>query len=173
MMNEQIRRFRAHDVRGFSLIELTVTVAILGLMVTVGFPSMQEWLERYRVRGAASEIASAIQLQRMRAVSQNTEFSIAFDVDAGTYSLFEGDPDTGTMLDTIPRPLPFGVAFVGDADPVGTPDDEITFHPDGSLNDSTAVNDTVWVGNTNGDRFTISFNRATGRVEVAHQGYGS
>ncbi len=158
--------------RGFSLIELTVTVAILGLMVTIGFPSMQEWLERYRVRGAASEIASAIQLQRMRAVSQNNEFSIAFDAANGTYTLYEGDPATGTMLDAVARTLPFGVTFSADGDAVDTPDDEITFHPDGSLNDSTALSDTIWVGNAIGDRFTVTFNRATGRVEVAHQEYG-
>lgn len=158
--------------RGFSLIELTVTVAILGLMVTIGFPTMQEWLERYRVRSAATEIASAIQLQRMRAVSQNTEFSISFDAANGTYSLFEGDPSTGTMLDAVARSLPFGVTFQGADDAVNTPGDEIIFHPDGSLNDSTAVSDVLTVGNAAGDVFSVTFNRATGRVEVAHQQYG-
>lgn len=156
-----------------SLIEVTVVVAIIGLMVSVGYPAMQEWLDRYRVRNAASEIASAIQLQRMRAVSQNQEFSIAFDTSDNTYSLYEGDPATGTMLDVVARTLPFGVTFQGGADAVDTPNDEILFHPDGSMNDSTATSDQIWVGNPNGDTFFVTMNRATGRVEVEQYSYGS
>lgn len=161
------------NARGFSLVEVTVVVAVLGMMVSLGYPAMQSWLDRYRVRNAATEIASAIQLQRMRAVSQNQEFSIDFDAEGGTYALYEGDPETGTMLDTVPRTLPFGVTFQGSDDAVDTPDDEIIFHPDGSMNDSTAVDDTIWVGNASNDIFSIATNRATGRVEVEVDGYGS
>lgn len=156
---------------GFSLIEMLVVVSLIGLMVVVGYPNMIEWLDRYQVRGAASELAANIQLQRMRAVSQNAEFSIAFDAASGTYSLFEGDPDTGTMLEPVARTLPQGVAFSGADDPVGVADDVILFHPDGSLNDSTAVTDTITMGNL-AATFEVQVNRATGRVEVQHQSSG-
>jgi len=157
---------------GFSLIEMLVTVTLIGLMVVIGYPSMQDWLDRYEVRAAASEIASSIQLQRMRAVSQNTEFSIEFDADAGTYTLYQGaDPDTGTMLDTIARTLPRTVAFQGADDPVDVAGDTIVFHPDGSLNDSTASVDTITVGNT-AAAFEVQLNRATGRVEVQQKSSG-
>lgn len=159
---------RARQQRGMSLIEVTVVMAVIGLMVSVGMPAMQEWLDRYRVRSAASDIASVMQLQRMRAVSQNQEFSIAFDAANGTYSLYQGDPGTGIMLDTVPRPLPFGVTFRGSDDAVDTPNDEILFHPDGSANTSTATSDVIWVGNDNGDTFSVTMNRATGRIEVEH-----
>lgn len=157
---------------GFSLIELLVVLALIGMSVIVGYPAMIEWLERYQVRAAASEIASSIQLQRMRAVSQNVEFSIQFDPDNNTYALYQGgDPDTGLMLDVIPRPLPRGVTFSGADDPIGTASDIIVFHPDGSLNDSTSNTDTISVGNDQAV-FQVQFNRATGRVEVEHQSSG-
>lgn len=159
------------DNSGFSLIELLVVIALIGLVVVVGYPNMMEWLDRYQVRGAASELASSIQLQRMRAVAQNTEFSIAFNADAGSYSLYQGDPDTGTMLDVIARALPIGVSFSGNDDPIGVANDVILFHPDGSLNDSTAVNDTITVANKSAT-FAVQLNRATGRVEVQHQSSG-
>jgi len=133
---------------------------------------MQEWLDRYQVRAAASEIASNIQLQRMRAVSQNVEFSIEFNPDANTYALYQGaDPGTGIMLDVIARPLPRGVTFAGADDPVDTANDIIVFHPDGSLNDSTAATDSISVGNSE-VVFQVQVNRATGRVEVEHQSSG-
>ncbi len=148
-----------------------MTIAVIGLMAMIGLPTMQEWLERYRVRTAAQEVAAAMQLQRMRAVSQNTDFSIGFDVGAGTYALYQGAPGSGTLLDPLPRVLPMGVAYSGNGDPVDTPNDELIFHADGSLNDSTASDDQISLGNSLGDVFTVTVNRATGRVQVAHESY--
>lgn len=160
--------FRAlHSERGMSIIELTVVLAIIGMMSFIGLPSMQEWLDRYRVRTSAAEIAANIQLQRMRAVSQNQDHSISFDQAAGTYSLFRGAPADGIALDVLPRALPRSVGFSGGgADPIQIPADEIIFHPDGSLNDSTSTTDQIFVGNDHGDVFAIAVNRATGRVQV-------
>jgi len=162
----------ANGEGGFSLIEVTVVVALVGLLAAVGLPTMQQWLDRYRVRTAAEELASLIQLQRMRAVSQNTEFSIDFDAAAGTYTLYEGDAATGTTLEQQAHTLPMGVAFSGNADPVNVPSDELIFHADGSLNNSTATTDTIYMSNTTGDVFLLSINRSTGRVQVQHQSYG-
>ncbi len=158
---------------GFSLIELTVVLALVGLIAGVGLPTMQEWLDRYRVRTAAEELASLIQLQRMRAVSQSTDFSIAFDAVAGTYTLYQGDAATGTALEAMAHTLPNGVLFSGNADAVNVPGDEMIFHSDGSLNDSTATTDTIHMANAIGDVFLLSINRSTGRVQVQHQSNGN
>lgn len=157
---------------GFSLIEMIVVVALVGLLAAVGLPSMQDWLDRYRVRTAAEQLASLIQLQRMRAVSQNTDFSIDFDANAGSYTLYQGDAATGTALEPQAHTLPMGVLFSGNADPVNVPSDEMIFHADGSLNNSTATTDTIYLANNNGDIFLLSINRSTGRVQVQHQSYG-
>ena len=77
----------ARDERGFSLIELTIVLCLLGLIVLVGMPAMQDWLERYRVRTATQTLAADMQLQRMRAVSRNRRFSVQFNVVNGTYTL--------------------------------------------------------------------------------------
>ena len=47
---------------GYSLIELAVVLVLLGLVVMVGMPAMQDWLERYRVRTSAQSIAADLQL---------------------------------------------------------------------------------------------------------------
>jgi prepilin-type N-terminal cleavage/methylation domain-containing protein len=171
-MSKRHRRGEVAADAGFSLIEVTVVVALVGILAMVGLPTMQEWLDRYKVRTSAEELAAIIQLQRMRAVSQNADFSIDFDVSAGTYTLYEGDAATGTALEAAAHVLPGGVTFAGDADPINVPSDEMIFHADGSLNDSTATTDTIHMSNTLGDVFLLSINRSTGRVQVQHQSYG-
>ena len=158
---------------GFSLIELLVVLGLLGLVVAVGMPQMQDWLERYRVRTAAHTLASNMQLQRMRAVSRNTAHTIVFDAANGTYLLWEGDPVNGLNTQLVPQPigLPFGVTFT---DPIDDPIeltwsgnvDVAVFHPDGSINDRLAQDDEITLTNAIGDSFRVVVNQVTGRVVV-------
>jgi prepilin-type N-terminal cleavage/methylation domain-containing protein len=164
-------RFRSggdrHDQRGMSLIEVLIVVAILGMMALIGTPAMEIWLERYRARTAAQEIATSIQLQRMRAVSRNRDHSIQFDERSRAYELFEGDPDTGTPLTPEPITLPEGVSFgVASGDPIEFASDLLTFHPDGSINTRNAVVESLFLENNLGDSFEVTVNLTTGRVEV-------
>lgn len=155
---------------GFSLVEALVTLAVLTFIVGIGYPALADWLETYQVRTAAQELATNVQLQRMRAVSRNTDFSIDFDDATNTYGLFEGDPATGTMLDPAARSLPQGVTFSasGGGDAVDAPNDELIFHPDGSVNDRLVQDDTIHLTGSNDETFRVIVNRATGRVSVEH-----
>ncbi len=134
---------------------------------------MQDWLERYRVRTAAQRIASDLQLQRMRAVSRNTAFTLAFDQANSTFTLWQGDPVNGytDQISPVPVSLPQGVTFT---DPIDDPIelswqgnvDVAVFHPDGSVNDRLAQDDTITLTNSIGDSFRIVMNQVTGRVQV-------
>ena len=158
---------------GYSLIELSVVLLLLALVVLVGMPAMQDWLERYRVRTAAQSIASDLQLQRMRAVSRNTRFTLSFDQVNGTFTLFQGDPVNGYTDQISPEPvvLPMGVSFT---DPIDDPielswqgnNDVAVFHPDGSVNGRLAQDDEITLTNAIGDSFRIVVNQVTGRVQV-------
>ena len=156
---------------GYSLIELSVVLVLLGLVVAVGMPRMQDWLERYRVRTAAQALAADMQLQRMRAVSRNTAHTIVFDAANGTYTLWEGDPVNGLNTQLVPEPisLPFGVTFT---DPIDDPielswsgnDDVAVFHADGSINGRLAQEDEITLTNNSGTSFRVIMNQVTGRV---------
>lgn len=150
-----------------TLIEVLIVLALLGMMALIGAPAMEIWLERYRVRTAAQEIATSIQLQRMRAVSRNRDHSIQFDENNRTFDLFEGDPGTGTRLSPEPMVLPTGVRFdVEGGDPIEFTDDVLTFHPDGSINTRNAVVESLFLENDLGDSFEVTVNLTTGRVTV-------
>jgi len=163
----------ARGESGYSLIELSVVLVLLGLVVMVGMPAMQDWLERYRVRTAAQSLASDMQLQRMRAVSRNRRFTIALSQANGTYTLWEGDPVNGLTTQISPEPvvLPMGVTFTTSlGDPIELSwqgnDDFAVFHPDGSVNDRLAQDDEITLTNAMGESFRVVINQVTGRVQV-------
>lgn len=163
---------QARHENGYSLIELSVVLVLLGLVVAVGMPAMQDWLERYRVRTAAQSLAADMQLQRMRAVSRNRRFSVQFNVANSTYTLWDGDPVNGLTTQLSPEPvvMPMGVTFTAPGDPVelswqGNADWAV-FHPDGSVNDRLAQDDDVTLTNAIGDSFRAAINQVTGRVLV-------
>lgn len=57
--------------RGFTLIELAVTLVVLGLLFTVGGPSFFEWLQNQRIRTGAEAIQNGLQIARAEAVRRN------------------------------------------------------------------------------------------------------
>ena len=107
MINQISSRLPKHRAArgesGYSLIELSVVLVLLGLVVVVGMPAMQDWLDRYRVRTATQSLAADMQLQRMRAVSRNRRFSIQFDAANSTYTLWDGDPVNGLTVQLSPE----------------------------------------------------------------------
>ena len=56
---------------GVSLIELMVTLAVLGVLIGLAVPSFSQLIARNRLTAAANEYVSAIQTARMEAVRRN------------------------------------------------------------------------------------------------------
>jgi type IV fimbrial biogenesis protein FimT len=63
---------------GFSLIELIVVIAVLGIISTFAISSYQAWVQNTRIRTAAESIQTGIQMARAEAVSRNA--SVQFDL---------------------------------------------------------------------------------------------
>lgn len=80
-------------LRGFSLVELMVVVAIIGLLLLVAFPAYTEWIQSSRIRTAAETIQNGLQLARAEAVRRNgtVEFVLSGANSAWTVQV-PGDP---------------------------------------------------------------------------------
>ena len=69
--------------RGFTVIELMITLTVLGILFAVGFPSLSAWLQNSQIRTAAEGGLNGMQLARAEAVRRNAVVQLAFDAGGG------------------------------------------------------------------------------------------
>lgn len=63
---------RAHKVRGFTLIELMITVAIVGILAAIALPSYSSYVAKARRADARTQLTQAAQfMQRFYAANDN------------------------------------------------------------------------------------------------------
>jgi type IV fimbrial biogenesis protein FimT len=68
---------RINSQAGFTLIELMITIAVLGVLIGLGVPSFRLWMQNTQVRNAADAILNGVQLARAEAVRRNMNVEFA------------------------------------------------------------------------------------------------
>ena len=59
-------------VHGFTLIELMVSLVVLGILLSIAMPSFRAWMLNIQIRNASESILTGIQRARAEAVGRNT-----------------------------------------------------------------------------------------------------
>lgn len=66
---------------GFNLVELMISLAVLGILISLGAPSFSSWLQNQQTRAAAEATLNGLQVARSEAVARNTTVSFQFMAD--------------------------------------------------------------------------------------------
>ncbi|WP_418643337.1 GspH/FimT family pseudopilin [Stutzerimonas kunmingensis] len=72
---------RRSDMHGFTLIELMIIVALLGIFATIAVPSFTQFINNNRTQSVNNEVLALLQYARSTAVSQRTTISVCPDDD--------------------------------------------------------------------------------------------
>ena len=80
-------------MRGFTLVELMITVAIAAILVAVGAPSFASFIDSNKVRTETQRVAGLLALARNHAVNKNREVTVRIQMAAGALDV---DVYTGT-----------------------------------------------------------------------------
>lgn len=92
---------------GFTLIEVMIAVAIVGILAMVAIPNFTQWNARYQLKQGTTELAGSLSLARMAAMNRNLPVTATVGLVAGTVSV-----DFGGALAPIRLPQSI-VAFTG------------------------------------------------------------
>jgi len=83
--------------QGFTIIEVMITIVILSILLAVSIPAFSRWLPNYRLRGAARDLYSNLQLAKAQAIKDRVECAVQF-TSADSYEVWSAlDPDTPTQ----------------------------------------------------------------------------
>ncbi len=82
---------------GFTLTELMITLAIVGILLTVGVPSLKTFMQGNQLIASTNELVSALHIARSEAIKLNSRVSICDSSDGKTCAL-TGDWSNGWIV---------------------------------------------------------------------------
>jgi type IV fimbrial biogenesis protein FimT len=119
---------------GFSLVELMVTVAVLAVVLAIGFPNFAGLINSNRLTGSANEMVASLQLARSEAIRLNSRVLVCPSANntscdaGGDWNNWITVVDGGAVLRVSNAKTPLQLRSSAT---ISGGDDEIVFRPDG------------------------------------------
>lgn len=137
MKNCQRKR---RDKSGFTLMEVMVVIAIIGILAATAIPSFMAWLPNYKLKSAVQDLFSNMQTAKMAAIRANGNYTISFSSTGnGSYTMTSpgGSSRTISFADYDPN-IRLGRPPADGADEVTYTGDDVVFNARGMTDDNDA-----------------------------------
>jgi Tfp pilus assembly protein FimT len=102
---------RGLDARGFSLVDILMVVAIIGLLAAMAIPISNAMVVRARASSASLEVLTWLENARNRATAERRNFEVTFDADDNTVTIQRVEFDMITRTPIMTRELPDNAKF--------------------------------------------------------------
>ena len=153
---------------GFTLIELMVSMVVMGLMMAIAIPTWSHYQNKQNYLGSAQTVVSSLRQTQLQAVAQETTYRVDFTVGGRTfkvYQLTDATAGTYTLVQTVNLPgtaATFASPSFTQKD--GTASTSAWFYARGTASDGTV---TLARTNTGGHAYVINVEGLTGRVNYS------
>jgi Tfp pilus assembly protein FimT len=91
---------------GFSILDIMVALAAFTILAALSTPNLNNWMRTYRLKSAAMDLYSNIQMAKMSAVKENRQWRLRFNA-GGFYDVIRclnATCETGTIATNINGP---------------------------------------------------------------------
>jgi type IV fimbrial biogenesis protein FimU len=146
-----MERLRSGNMRGFSLIELMITLALFSILCLAAIPAFLRFAENGNLKSATRDITTDIAIMKETAMNRGVDCQIAFNTGANNFTLTTPD---GNQVKT---PASFSQDIV-----ITNAIPTMTFQPRGTATPPG----TITLQNNRGSTATITVN-ITGRTYAA------
>ena len=148
--------------RGFTVPELLVGLAVLGIVLAVTLPGFRSMMDGYRHSNSVTQVTSRAFLSRQMAVRERQPYVMALDTANAIVTIFEDRNGNGVLDNgetTVGAYAMDDGVMLQNIDWVGN---RMTFFPNGSSSQTGSLR----VIDAKGRSRTIRVNSITGNVEV-------
>lgn len=80
---------------GFTLMELMIGIAIIGILSSIAIPNYMAYLPKHRLSQGTRAVYAALQYARLRAVKDQRSVVASFNTGADSYTVFADDGSGG------------------------------------------------------------------------------